>query len=455
MIMISPSLSPSADLERFEAFCAYVGLQLEDFQRLILGEIFAGRRELLCLLPRGNGKTTLFSALGLFHLLTTPKPAVYCAAAGTDQARLMFEAARDMAARHPEIDRRITPRYKELRVEGGFLRVLSSDAPRAHGLQPTLALVDELHAHHSPDLYVALRTALGKREGAQLATISTAGYDHASTLGRLREKALSLSDVARDGTLTVARSPSFTMLEWACAEDGDLEDPEVLKTANPATFVTEDFLAEQIQSPGLHPLEVARFHGNVWTATADSWLPVGAWQSCAGDATIEDGEPVWVGVDVGGERSASAVVWVTEDLRVGAAIYHGDEAVLDCLAKVRQLAATYTVAEVAFDPWRFGQAAIELEREGLPVIAFPQSNVRMVPASELLYAAVKERRLEHPDDPQLNRHMAAVVARQTERGPRLDKAKSRHQIDGAVALAMAIDRAEAPKPEPARLLGWL
>ncbi len=177
--------------------------------------------------------------------------------------------------------------------------------------------------------------------------------------------------------------------------------------------------------------------------------------TCRWTISIEAGEPVWVGVDVGGERSASAVVWVTDDLRVGCEIYRGDEAVLDCLAKVRELAGTFDVREVAFDPWRFGQAAIELEREGLPVIAFAQSNVRMVPASEALYASVKERRLTHPNDPGLNRHMAAVVARQTERGPRLDKAKSRHEIDGAVALAMAIDRAEAPKPEPARLLGWL
>jgi len=294
--------------------------------------------------------------------------------------------------------------------------------------------VDELHAHHSPDLYVALRTALGKRPGAQLATISTAGYDHGSTLGRLREKARSLADVKREGTLTIARSQSFAMFEWACADDDDLTDPKVLKAANPASFVTEAFLAEQIDSPGLHPLELARFHANVWTATQDSWLPVGAWQACAGAATIEAGEPVWVGVDVGGERSASAVVWVTDDLRVGCQIYRGDEAVLDCLAKVRELAGTFTVREVAFDPWRFGQAAIELEREGLPVIAFPQSNVRMVPASEQLYAAVKEGRLEHPNDPDLNRHLASVVARQTERGPRLDKAKSRHEIDGAVAL---------------------
>ena len=78
----------------------------------------------------------------------------------------------------------------------------------------------------------------------------------------------------------------------------------------------------------------------------------------------------------------------------------------------------------------------------------------MVPASERLYATVKEGRLRHPNHPELNRHMAAVVARQTERGPRLDKLKSRHQIDGAVALAMALERAET-KPEPAKLLGWL
>jgi len=158
---------------------------------------------------------------------------------------------------------------------------------------------------------------------------------------------------------------------------------------------------------------------------------------------------------VGGERSASAVVWVTEDLRIGSAIFYGDAAVLEVAAKVRELAGTLDVREIAFDPWRFQQGALELEGEGLPVISFPQSNVRMVPASELLYAAVKEGRLKQPGDPELDRHMAAVVARQTERGPRLDKAKSRHQIDGAVALAMAIDRAEAPKPEPARLLGWL
>jgi len=67
------------------------------------------------------------------------------AAASRDQARVVFEYARDVAY-HPAVADRITVRHLELRVEGGFLRVLASDAPKLHGLTPSLAVVDELHA---------------------------------------------------------------------------------------------------------------------------------------------------------------------------------------------------------------------------------------------------------------------------------------------------------------------
>ena len=79
---------------------------------------------------------------------------------------------------------------------------------------------------------------------------------------------------------------------------------------------------------------------------------------------IEPGEPVSVGVDVGGERSATAVAWVTDDLRVGVWIGHGDAAVLEARDVIRELAGDFEVREVAFDPWRAGQLALELERRG-------------------------------------------------------------------------------------------
>jgi phage terminase large subunit-like protein len=125
-----------------------------------------------------------------------------------------------MVREHPDIDRRVTSRHNELHGRGGFLKFMSSDAPRAHGLQPTLVLVDELHAHVSPDLYVALKTSMGKRPGALMVVISTAGYDQETVLGQLRARAFALPalDHDHDGTLTVARdtAANFAMLEWAC-----------------------------------------------------------------------------------------------------------------------------------------------------------------------------------------------------------------------------------------------
>ena len=196
--------------------------------------------------------------------------------------------------------------------------------------------------------------------------------------------------------------------------------------------------------------------GQVELAPVEShWLPPGAWQALAADYTIEAGEAVFVGVDVGGSRAASAVVWVTADLRVGCRVYQGTDAVLAVAESVRALAHDFDLREVAYDPWRFQQAALELERDGLRVVEFPQSQARMVAASERLHAAVVEGRLSHPNDSELNQHVAQAVAKSTPRGWRLDKSSRTAQIDAVVALAMAVERAEQPQPKPTRLIGWI
>ncbi len=321
-----------------------------------------------------------------------------------------------------------------------------------HGLSPTLALVDELHAHRDAELYLALRTAMLKRPGARMVTLSTAGSDADGPLGRLRARALGQPHVTRTAALTAAYGPTLAMLEWSVADDEDADDMRVVKPANPAGWITPEGLAEQ--RAALPDGAFRRYHCNTWTVGEQHWLPPGAWQACADDYTIEPGERVWVGVDVGGERSASAVVWVTEDLRVGCQVFHGNEAVLACAAKVRELADEYAIAEVIYDPWRFQHAALELAERGLLTVEFPQSHARMGPASERLHAAITERRLRHPDDPDLNAHVRAAIARDTPRGWRIDKTRSRDNIDAVVALAMAVERAEH-RPAPVELLGWL
>jgi hypothetical protein len=65
------------------------------------------------------------------------------------------------------------------------------------------------------------------------------------------------------------------------------------------------------------------------------------------------------------------VVWITEDGRLDSAIYQADGAIIEAGAKVRELAETFDVVELVHDPWRAQQLALELEVEGMTVVAFP------------------------------------------------------------------------------------
>jgi phage terminase large subunit-like protein len=112
------------------------------------------------------------------------------------------------------------------------------------------------------------------------------------------------------------------------------------------------------------------------------------------------------------------------------------------------------VRELVYDPWRFAQAARELEREGMTVVEFAQTDVRMCPTSQRLRDAIVERRLVIPPDPELAKHAGDAIMRHSRRGWRLDRPARSITIDGVVALALALERAEE-QPAPVELLGWL
>src|ERR687891_2304899 len=166
----------------FAAFADRVGLVLEPFQRRIARAAAGPEREFVALLPRGQGKTPLRAAIALHHLIPVEDAAVYCAASSREQARILYEAAAAFA-RRLENDH-VVVRHLELRwcdrpgepnVFTRHLRVLAADAPRLHGLTPSLAIIDELHAHKDDEVYLALKPAALKTLGARLVIISTAG----------------------------------------------------------------------------------------------------------------------------------------------------------------------------------------------------------------------------------------------------------------------------------------
>jgi len=435
----------------FIAFAKAVELPIEKFQRQIIKTVLAGQPETLILVSRGQGKSRLIGTLAVWHLLTEPRANAYIAASSREQARVAYEYARDVA-RHPAIEDQIIIRHLELRApDGGFLRVVASDAPKLHGLTPSLCVVDELHAHQNGEVYLALRTALLKRPGAKLITITTAGSGTGTPLARLRDRALAQPDVSRAGALTTANGPGLAMLEWAVPEDGDVDDPRQVKAANPASWLTVDALREQ--RAALPDLAFRRYHAGQWTTTESAVFPPGAWAACAGDPVIADGAEIVIGVDAGKGASDSAIVWADSDLNIGVKIIEGTGTAHEIEATVDELARRYSVREVVADPWHVaGYLSESWEQRGLTVVEYPQFDSRLVPATDRLHRAVTEGRLTHPDDPQLNEHVTGSMLKDTRRGVRIDKQPGRNN-DGLIALLMAVDRAEQPV-YPTTFLGW-
>lgn len=171
---------------------------------------------------------------------------------------------------------------------------------------------------------------------------------------------------------------------------------------------------------------------------------------------MDDGGPVWIGIDVGGARATTALVAVDANLQVVIVeILTGDAAVLQVADIAREIAATRHVMEIAYDPRRFQGESLRLESEGIgPMVAFPQSHARMTQASESLHSAIVEGRLTHPGDPGLDQQVANAVAKATGRGWRIEQADPSRNVDAVVALAMAVERAQV-KAAPVKLLAWI
>ena len=444
----------------FAAFCRLLTLDndrplaLEDFQRTMLADYFAGSRETLCLLPKGAGKTTLLGALALFELVTVPDAEVVIAAAARDQASIMLRQAQGFIRRSDGLRARLRVKVREIVHPefGGRLRVLAADSSTGDGVIPTLALVDELHRHKSGELYAVLRDSLGKRDG-RMVTISTAGSDQDGPLWRTRQAALERGAVRDGAYLRGGGEGGLALHEWSLVEGrDDPDDMAAVKAANPASWQTVELLRERHDSPSTAPWDWRRFACNLWASVEVPWLPAGAWDACRDhELEIPAGGRVWLGVDIGRRFDASAVVacamvdgrivvrsWVLES--PGASGEQTDLAKVE--QKIRDLAGHYEVREVAYDPWSFERSAQLLADEGLPMVTFPQTHTQMCPASSRLLDAIKAGRVAHNGDPVLAAHVEAGVITEAGSGWRLTKRKSRAPMDALIALAMALTRCE-------------
>lgn len=443
-------------------------IEHENWQRQLLRELFLRRPDgtrvydrALIGISRKNGKSTLGAELALYSLMATGEqsPEVYAAAASKDQARIVFNQAREFVDASPNLKDYLKPMRAVIECKGnrGVFRALASDAPLQYGLNPNAVIIDELWAHANPELYYALTTADIARENPLVLSITTAGFDRESLCYSLYEEGLALR---REGGIEAMRKAGFLFWWYEVpaeidGEEIDYRDESFWHMANPSSWITLDRLrAYQQRFP--EPV-FRRLHLNQWTESEDSWIKPWQWDALRGKPTVLSNEPVWMGIDIGTRHDSAALVWVQwhgNELHVGYQILNptGEEdfGVADARERAMLVAAQLQdLKEINFDPFHFLESSEIMAERGVPMVEFPQNALRMEPASDNLFQLIKDRRIVHDGNREFRAHVLNAVAAPTERGGwRISKRKSLAKIDACIALAMAADRAVTMRNAP-------
>lgn len=163
-------------------------VQLELFQKAAVMAAFSfvnkktGKRrfrKVLLLVARKNGKSTFAAAIMLYLLVADGEGGaeIYSIATKKDQAKIVFNEARNMIRQSTELRELIVKHRTDLEFVQTFSKFepLASDTDGLDGLNSHGVTIDELHAIKGMDLYELMEQSMSAREQPMLLMTTTAG----------------------------------------------------------------------------------------------------------------------------------------------------------------------------------------------------------------------------------------------------------------------------------------
>jgi phage terminase large subunit-like protein len=277
--------------------------------------------------PRKNAKTTTAAGVGLYMLQDDGEEGgeVYSSATTRDQAKIVFDVARQMAMRSPvQLGLLARVHYLADVRSASIMRPLHAQGETLDGYNISCAINDELHAWKNRSVYDVIETATGARRQPIIFNITTAGdnlggicYDIRSYCRRV------LSGATRDDSF-------FGMIYTIDDEDRDnWLDPAVWRKANPNWGVSVypmdmEALARKARDLATEQNAFLTKRLNVWTNAAVAWMDLVAWARCADHKMrIEDfaGEECVVGIDLASRIDVNSMAILFSRLINGEAHY--------------------------------------------------------------------------------------------------------------------------------------
>lgn len=478
----------------------YSKLHLEDWQVFIVINIFGWRhvetglrrfRRVYEEIARKNAKSTLAAGVLLFLLAADGEAGaqVYSAATTGDQAREVFDVARNMALREPEFLARfgvdVGKHDITIASTASGAKALNAEGSTLDGLNVHGAIVDELHAHKTRAVYDVIDSATGARSQPLIMMITTAGSDRSGICYEQRSYTVKvLEGVTPDETWF---GVIYTL------DDGDTwHDPAVWRKANPnlGISVKTDGMEAACRKALAMPSAQGNFltkRLNVWVNADSAWMDMPAWERCANpDLTAENLRhlPCWIPLDLASKVDVAASPLLFHDEATGRyylvsrgrfylperAIEQGGNSQYDGWRRGGHLNVTpgdvidfdtieddlrtdlreLTVRELPYDPWQATQLATRLAGEGAPMVEYRQTVQNMSEPMKQLEALVLQgpAKFQHDGNPMMTWMISNVVCHRDAKDniyPR--KERNENKIDGPVAVIMGLGRAMAASTE--------
>lgn len=473
-------------------------LRLMGWQRLIFAALFGfvergtetrRFRQAVVYVPRGNGKTSIAAPLALYLTFVEGEGGAegYAAAVTRDQARILWDTAKEMVKRSPEFRARfgveaLAHSLYQARTASKFVAV-SSDAKALDGLNVQAAVCDEIASHKTSEVYDVLLTAMGKRRHPMLVSISTATGNNAGIGKQLWDYAARVLDGAQEDDRLFA-------LIYAADDTDDPWDEATWIKANPSwgQAVQPDAIRAIMRQARNNPAQESAAktrHLNIWVGADEALFSIRSWRECVDPKlTMDDmeGRECHLALDLASKTDLAAVSAVFPErddegrmtYRIFARCYLNEAAVLEARnpsypgwaadgyltvtpgnetdfatieADILDICRRFRVLSVAYDPWGATQFAQRLNGEGVPVFEFRATTQNFSEPTKELDAAMRSGRIRHDGNPVLEWGIGNVVGHYDARSnvyPR--KARPEQKIDPAIAAIMGIARAMGEAP---------
>lgn len=309
--------------------------ELEPSQKFICGSLFGWKwaktgkrrfRRAYIEQGKGNGKSPMVGAIGLYGLVADGESGaqIYAAGATKEQASILFRDAVNMADKAPALGRSKIRRsggpgreYNLAHMKSGsFFRPVSRETKKTgSGPRPHFALCDEVHEHPDGGVIEILERGFKFREQPLLIMITNSGSDRKSICWQERKHAVAVAagEVIDD-----------TAFSYVCAlDEGDdpFNDPSCWIKANPllGVTITEEYLAIQVKQAkdiAAKANGIRRLHFCEWTDAQSAWISRSMWESVE-DASLDiddfEGRKCWGGLDLSAKVDLTAKALVFED----------------------------------------------------------------------------------------------------------------------------------------------